>query len=871
MSLLDVVRYRVRVLLRPTSFAREREEEIRHHLDLEAADARSVDRASSSDAEIERHARRQFGNLAYSSEERRMIAGLALFDAVRQDVAFVVRFLRRRAAFAAVSVSTIALGIGAATSLYSVADAVLFRPLAFPDADRLTTVWLTRPRWKTNPALSARWDRGTLSLTVYRDWRASQTSFANVAVWMRRSAVVGGSTAPEEVSIVLASASLLPTLGIRPELGAWFSAADDIVGGAPVAVVSHETWAARTGSDPHIVGEAVDIDGVRHIVVGVLPAGVSLDRTGGPIAYWIPAGRDPRLATDPGAFAFQAIGRLKPTVSLAAASAEAQRFFGSIAGDDRIKGAVLASLHADQTRTVRRPLVILLAAAGLLLLIACINVATLLMGEAVSREPELRTRAALGASRARLFRQLLTESIALASAGAVAGTALAFGATRLIVRSAPAPALSLTRPGQLASDMKHTTRGRGRGQRNLIACEVALSMVLLVAAGLLARSFSKLSSVGFRPSELLVASLRLPKAPFDDSAHVRAVYGDLLERLKTRPGVIAVAATTTPPFSNGSSSGSFEIEGRPVTASAPTLDADRRATSPEFFVTAGIPIVAGRAYSDADRAGAPLVMVVSRVLARREWPAESAIGKRIKFGGEWRTIIGVAGDIETERPTAEPTETIYVPLAQMMLRSAPAVLVRTHATASDAVSDIRQTAHDVEADVSVSRVDDMSDLVAAALADDRLRTVLIVLFAAIAGLLAAVGMYGVAATSANRRTREMAIRVAVGASSGSVARLIIGTAARGVVLGATLGVGPALAGTRVLAPYLYDVRVTDPVVYAIVGFSSRSRRSPPPGFPRGARRVCASSRRWPPSKYRRGRHSNAARLLSRLAAPLLAR
>ncbi len=383
-----------------------------------------------SDDDARRQAHRQFGNATYSKEERRTIAGLALFDAAGQDVRFISRLLRRRAAFAAVTIVTIALGIGAATSIYSVADAVLFRPLPFADAEQLITVWLERPLWKTNPALIKRWDGGALTLGQFRGWRSAQTTFVDVAVWQSAPAMVGDDNAAEEVMVGTASASLLPVLGIHVERGSWFTDSDEKLGAAPVAVISHETWAARLGGDPNIIGRAVLLDAVPHTIVGIMPRGFDLDRSGTIVAYWEPARLDTSSANG-SSFGYRAIGRLKPTTSLAAATAESGRLLKVLAApdDDRVQGAALATLHADQTRTVRRPLLTLLAAAMLLLLIACINVATLLMGEASSREHELRTRSALGATRPRLLRQLLTESLLIASTGAAAGAALAYFGT----------------------------------------------------------------------------------------------------------------------------------------------------------------------------------------------------------------------------------------------------------------------------------------------------------------------------------------------------------------------------------------------------------------------------------------------------------
>jgi putative ABC transport system permease protein len=657
MSLFDAVRYRLRILLRPGAFREERAEEIDHHLELESAEQRDAD-----DARLA--ARRAFGNVTFASEERRMISGLAAFDSAEQDLRFVTRLLRRRATFAVVTIATIALGIGAAASIYSVADAVLFRSLAFPDPERLMSVHLERPAWKKNSDIARRWDRGTLSLPGFRAWRAGQQSFDDVAVWDAATAVVNGPASPEEVTVGRASASLLPTLSIRPALGAWISSADDVVGGAAVTVVGYETWIARFGADASVLGKSIDINGIAFTIIGVAPRGLSLDRAPTHVAYWIPAGRDSADATDRSSFSFQAIGRMKAGVSSSAARAEAGHILRAASGDDRIEGVALSTLHADQTRIVRRPLLILLGAALLLLVIACINVATLLLGEAADREQELRTRTALGATRRRLLRQLLTESVVLSSVGALFGVALAMVGTRIIVRTAPPsipgindvsvdarllvlasivaiatgvlfglmPAVALSRAGgSLGAATGRFARKRGRGQRVLVACEVALSMVLLVGAGLLLRSFGKLTAVGFNPSSLYIVALRLPRSPFDDSIHARQLFADVQQRLGTIPEVAAVTITTTPPF-RGSSSTSFEIEGRSSSRDVQTV-AQRRVTSADFFGVAGIPIVAGRSYDDRDRAGAPLVVVVNQTLARREWPAGDAIGRRIIFMG----------------------------------------------------------------------------------------------------------------------------------------------------------------------------------------------------------------------------------------------
>jgi hypothetical protein len=400
MSFFDGVRYRVRVLLHPGQFARDRDDEIRHHLELEEIDIGATSDGRLSARELRAQARRRVGNVTYMHEERRMISGLTVFDAVRQDIRFLGRLMRRRLAFSVVTVLTIALGIGAATSIFSVADAVLFRPLAFADPNRLIAVWLTRPRWKTIPGQAKRWNHGELSFPMFRAWRASQTSFVDVAAWTSSTSIIGGETSPEEMVVGKATASLLSVLDVTPALGSWFSANDNTVGGSRVAVVSYEVWLARFGGDARALGQVVDVDNVRRTIIGVMPRGFTLDRGPVPIAYWIPVGQDAGETEDPGWFTYQALARLKPTVSLSAASLETSRTLGTSSEDNRVEGATLTTLHDDQTRTVRRPLLTLLGAAGLLLLIACINVATLLMGEAAARARRRASRRPSVAGRA---------------------------------------------------------------------------------------------------------------------------------------------------------------------------------------------------------------------------------------------------------------------------------------------------------------------------------------------------------------------------------------------------------------------------------------------------------------------------------------
>jgi len=838
MSLFDSLRYRLRVLLRPDTYGRDLEDEIAHHRELEALanQHRSPGRA----------------NDTYLNEERRIVSGIALWDTIRQDVRFVLRILRRRRVFAVATIITLALGIGAATAIFSVADVVLFRPLAFADDGRIVTIWQTRPELRANAVRMVAWDRFGLSLRVVRDWATRQTSFSNVAVWTTSTAIAGGADAADELTIMHASASLLPVLGIALEAGRGFTAAEDAPGGEPVALVSHEAWLTRHGGDRNIIGRRIRIDSVSYTIVGVLPERITLDRRTPPASYWIPAGQSAD-ANDAAANNYWGLGRLASGVSLAAATAETERFAASWPSiGSGTHGVRLTALKDEQTRNVRTPILLLLGASGLLLLIACTNVATVLMGEAAWREHELRTRLALGASRGRLVRQLLTESTVLALISGASGAALAYAGTKIIIRLAPpwipgladvhvdprvlvvALAISLLAgpmlgvvPALLHStpsaslDLRlggHSARGRAMSQRALVACEVALSVVLLVAATQLVESFAKVNTIdpGFQRDQLWVMRLRLPQPQYSDTARIRALYVELVDAVGSLPGVTSAAATTTPPFSGGSSSSSYEIEPQPIVREAGGRESQRRVTSPDYFVAAGIRLLTGRTYSSTDGSDAPLVIVVSQSLAFREWPNETAVGKRIKWIGQWRTIIGVVADVKLRSLREDPLPIIYAPMAQLLRGGDPWIIVRARLDDRAAPAALRAVVRRVAPSVPVGSVDRMRAMVSASISDERFRTQLMSFFAAMAALLAAVGMYGVAAAAANGRMREMAIRSAMGATEASIMALILRAGASGVLLGAVVGVGMARAATRLLTPYLFDVSGSDPASYAAV-------------------------------------------------------
>jgi len=752
-----------------------------------------------------------------------------------------------------------AIGIGAATSIFSVVNGVLLRPLPFPEAGRLVAVWQTFPHWLKVPELARIWDLVPLSLPDYRDWQAEQTSFDAVAIWSTRRVFLGGAASPEWVQTVQASASMLQVLGLRPELGRFFLPGEDVVGGPPVAVLSHEAWVARYRRDRRVLGASILLEGVPYTVVGVLPPGVSLgawlsyrplDTAEGATA-WTPAGQDSANAQQRDNHNFRALGRLKLGVSIAQARTETDRLLRG--GQDPAKlGVRLTPWQQDQAREVRAPLWILLAAAGVLLLVACVNVATLLLGEAATRAQEMAARVALGAGRVRIARQLLTESFALAAAGAAGGTLLGWWGTRVLVALAPpvipglarvhlnlgvlgfalgtavvtgvlfglAPALLMSRtsPGAVLRASAGSSGHRGAIQRFLVSVELAFSVLLLVGAGLLSRSFAKLTAVnpGFRADHLLVVRVAYPIARIRDPLWMREVYRAGIERLAALPAVTAVAAGSVAPFSQTASGTSVEIEGRKDEPGAPQRTVQQRNVTAGYFRAMEIPVLAGRVFTDADGAEAPPVAVISQAEARRDWPGESALGRRLRIQGTWRSVVGIVADVKYRKLRSADEPTVYVPAAQEFNGWWTPFLVRTRGDERAAVPAVRAALHEVAPSVAVVGVDAMPGLIRQSYAEERYRTTLISLFGLMTAVLAAVGMYGVTSRAVNARMREMGIRVALGATPAAVTRLAVGYTLIGVAAGVGVGLIAALAATRVLAPYLFGVGPLDVITYVTI-------------------------------------------------------
>ena len=789
------------------------------------------------------------GNGRLTSAVQTATPNAPVMDSLLLDIRFALRSLRRRPVFAAVAIATLMLSIGAATAIYSVVDGVLFRSLPYHDAGKLVAVWQTDEVRKKSALLSASWDRMTLDYTDFINWRAKQTSYSSVGVWAGFGTMRTDATEPEQVNGGRVSPGFFEMLGVHPILGRTFLPGEDVLNGPHVTMMSYETWMTRFGGRRDVVGSIVRFDDKPYEIIGVLPEGFTLQRGRPGGAFWIPAGQS---AGDVGKrnHSFRAIARLKPGVSLDQANVETKQLLST--GDPEAKrGVRITDFVRDETRDVRAPLLLLLGAVGVLLLIACVNIATLLLGEAATRDTEMSARVALGASRGRIVRQLLTESVLLAAIGSALGVLVAWWSTKAIVALAPdripgiagahmdarvllaalaaatitgvlfglAPAFTLATNGP-ASLLRaaHTVRGAGRLQRAMIAAELALSVVLLVGAGLLARSLQKLSSIdpGFRADHLLIVQITARGETWRDTVRLRDYYAEALHRLRAIPGATDATVTTTIPFSGGTSSSPYLLPGESDAERAlHKHEVQQRTIETNYFALMGIPVIAGRVFSSDDRFGAERVAILSEAAARRDFPNESAIGKRVLYQGEWRTIVGLVRDVKVTRLSADDLPSIYTPLAQRP-NELPDFVIRTRGDPASMGTAARAALRTIDPTVIPVTVNVMDDLVARSFGEERFRTALIVLFGAIAAVLAAVGLFGVTARAVSRRTREVGIRIALGAESRSVVAMIVNQTMRGVGVGALIGAVAAFIASRALSPYLFGVSTHDPVTYAAI-------------------------------------------------------
>ena len=762
-----------------------------------------------------------------------------------QDLRYALRMLWKHPGFTAVATITLALGIGANTAIFSVVHAVLLRPLPYNGPDRILALNET-----------ARGSVTTISPPNLMDWKAQNTTFSAIAAYEDTTVTLSGGFEPEQLDAALVGVELFEVLGVAPMRGRGFESNEAKPGGPRAVVLGYGPWQRRFGGDEAIVGRMLTFDGRPFQVVGIMPRGVTFP---GEIDLWFPL----RLAEDEltpnqrGAHYLNAVGRLNPDVTIEQAIGDLARIEQRIADQHSSVqgyGVWATPLLDSMVGGVRRPLLLLLGAVGFVLLIACANVSNLLLARASARRTEIAVRSALGAGRWRIVRQLLAESVLLALAGGVCGVLLAVWGVRALDVLLPQ---NLPRAGgidvnatvllfsvivsmatgilfgvvpsiyassaDLAAFLKDARRdGSSGGVRRtfrgaLVSIEVALALVLLIGAGLAMRSFDRLSGIdpGFDPSGVLAVSLSVPGARYPDTAAIARFYQQYVESLGTQPGVAAAGAVMIPPLARSGFGGTFSIVG--------SDDSDDRrmqvrAATAGYLEALRIPLRRGRVFSEADRASGLPVTIISEEAARRYWPGRDPIGQRLRLhvgisGREpVREIVGVVGDVKLRAIDSAPAAVAYVPHGQYVADTMT-VFVRGMGNPMALLPMVKSQLAGIDREIALARVRPATEIVAASVSDPRFRMTLLGLFAAMALVLAAVGLYGVMAYAVSQRRGEIGVRMALGADRRDVLRLVLAQGMLPVAIGMAAGLAAAGALTKVMSGLLYEVNPLDPVTY----------------------------------------------------------
>lgn len=772
-------------------------------------------------------------------------------DALKQDVRFALRTLRARPTFTFIAILTLALGIGATTTIFSVVSAVLLRPLPWPDADRLALVWGTRGAARQN---------GVVYLD-YLDWRHQTRSFRSLGVVRGQSVNLTGGDQPERVIGEFVTANVFRMLGNTAQQGRLFTDAEtEVATKQPVAVITDGFWHTRLGGRASAVGSTLVLNGLPFTIVGITRPGVS-EPLGTP-DVWMPIGYYPNQGDldhrgQPGVLV---LGQMQPGVSLASAQAELDAICGRLAAtypaSNAGVGANVQPLADLVVGSVRAPMLIVFGAVSIVLLIACGNVANLQLARAAARRRELSVRTALGAGRARLVRQLLTESLVLSVMGGALGVLLAHWSVAAlagqlladvpvhgaIVLDAPVLlfALSVTIGAGILfgsapawqysrSDVHEvlsirgdtgTTPARARLRNALVVGQIALCVILLVSAGLLTRSLVALARVqpGFDPSHALTLQFRLPVTKYRTDAQIADMFTRALAELRQVPGVEHAALVRATPLNGNGESYPYAMADKPLADPQHEPTAQLNIVSPGYFETLRIPRLAGRDFTAQDRDSAVAVAIVNDQLAKHNWPNESALGKRIRFGGpdaRWATIVGVVGTVKQFRLSEEPLEQAYVPYMQHPMIFTEAV-VRTSGDPSAVTNAVRAAIWRVDPDQPVWRVRSMDRVLDAARGGPRLLVSLMAAFAILSLVLAAIGVYGVTSYTVARRTHEVGIRLALGAGRRQVLTMVLRQGMHSVALALAIGVASAAAAARLLASQLFGVSTLDPLTFLAV-------------------------------------------------------
>src|ERR1051325_1260 len=777
-------------------------------------------------------------------------------DNLLSDIRYGVRNLIKRPGFTLIAVVTLALGIGANTSIFSAINALLLHPLPIPDQSRIMAIWDKNP--------SHGLDHNEVTVANYFDWRAQNSSFEKLTLYRWWSVNLTGLETPERIQGFLVTGNFFDTLGVHPTMGRAFTEEENQPGKDAVAIIAYSLWQRRFGGDPNIINKTINVNSITRTVVGVLPPKFNFPKGA---EVYAPIALTPQLVASRQNHAYYVLGRLKSGVSQQAAQADidaiAARLEQQFPQTNTGLGAVVIPVLKDTVRMYDVALWMLMAAVGFVLLIACANVANLMLARASGRQKEIAVRVALGASRWRVVRQLLTESLIVAFIGGGFGVLIAFWGINLLRGANPGeaekfapgwdqlginfpvlaftlflslisglvfgllPAVQASNPN-LNNSLKEGGRTGGGGSHrlrsSLVVFEIALSLILLVGAGLLLRSFLSLlkTNPGFEPDHLMTMNLLLPSAKYKEDAQVVAFYKELVQRAQQVPGVKDAALVNYIPLGGSNSSDGFLVEGVPEPPPGQEFVGRYRVCTPDYFRTMGISVLRGRSFSDADKAGSPPVAIVNENMAWTYWANGDAIGKRFRFYGPlerspWIQIVGIINDVRHDLNTPINPE-YYLPHAQDTW-NAMVLVARTNVDPASTASALRQQVWAIDKDQPVFDVKTMTEVRSNSVALYSFSSVMLGIFAAVALLLAAVGIYGVLAFAVTQRTQEIGIRMALGAKSSDVLRLVLRHGMGMTLLGICIGLAGAWGLTRFISGLLVGVSSTDLVTFSVVTFT----------------------------------------------------